>query len=232
MIRDSAALCDHTRAELDVLIADGITPTAEEIIRLNALGWEVESPQIKMALSRGVPVSVGGVLLWPRTLAAWDWYMRTGCRLPTYRLQRHALAYCMAYSRSDGDELDRAGKDAERAVRQWARRLRCTDGELDVAMAQCLQQDTAGLVDNPDSDNSAAPSAGEIVAALSAMTGLPSEHFERRVTASHALLVLHHAVIQQAQAEGGKVQDQAYIAAVRAEAIYIDQIRARHNVQA
>jgi hypothetical protein len=230
-MRDIGRLSDHARAEIDVLLADGIQPSAEEIVRLNALAWEVESPQCRMDLSRGVPVECGGAWLWPLTIAAHDWFERVGSKFWRYSVKRLALAYAMAHGRSENGELDATGRAAATAVKAWGRRLTCREAELDEAMMQVLAQDRiddGGEERDPDEGS---VSCGDLVAALTSMTGLPADHWERRVSFSHALRVLHHCVQAQVKAGGGRTEDGAYIAAVRAEAIYIEELRKRHGRQ-
>jgi len=65
-------LASLAEAEIDGLAAEGITPTAAEIVHINALAHLVESPSSRVALARGRPVFVGGAYLWPITLYASD----------------------------------------------------------------------------------------------------------------------------------------------------------------
>ena len=64
-MQDLAKLSGLAEAEIESLRADGIDLTPAEIIEINALSWAIESPESRRLLSRGAPVSVGGVYLWP-----------------------------------------------------------------------------------------------------------------------------------------------------------------------
>ena len=60
-----ATLADLARAEIDALAADGIACTPDDVVLLNAIALEIETPAHLQSLSRGTPVFVGGVALWP-----------------------------------------------------------------------------------------------------------------------------------------------------------------------
>ncbi len=208
-----------------MLEADGITLTPEEIVRLNALAWDVESPGARMGLSRGVPVFVCGIPLWPLTIHAEDWYSRIGCRLKYYRDQRLALAFAMAHCYSDPDALDRAGQwTAGARVWNWARKLRCRRATLEEAISQVIQQDECE--DQPPGDEDRQTmTAGDIALMLAAMTGRPAVEYERLMSVSAVKRVAHYAVMMQDRAQGASTADGAHIEAERAEGWYIHQIK-------
>jgi len=226
-MRDLARLSDHAAAEIDALAAEGITLTPEEVVRINALSWAVETPGQRMALSRGVPVFVGDVALWPLTMAAHDWISRVGCRMSSATLCRLATCYAMAHAYSDGPELEQDGRAAEKAVKAWAAGLRCRMRTLEIAAHQVLSQEDEEKP--PADDDAPGMGLGDLAAWLSAATGLPAVEFERRMSFNHALRVFHHTLMRQDQAEGRKTIDTARIDAERAIGLYLIEIRRRRD---
>jgi len=131
-MHDTAKLSDLADAEIAMLQAEGITPTPADIVRINALAWNVEEPDTRLALSRGVPVEVGGVVLWPLTLKAYEWHRRVCGSMKTEWL---SCGY------SDGDEIETGGAIAVARVAVWGVMLKCRMNTLIEAMAQIIQQD-------------------------------------------------------------------------------------------
>jgi hypothetical protein len=103
---DHAQLNSLAEAEIAALRADGIQPTDAEIVKLNALGWAVETPHFRRTLARGCPVQVGGSTLWPLTIRAADWVDRVGEKMEPqmgYRFRRPVISsqisvYALAYA--------------------------------------------------------------------------------------------------------------------------------------
>jgi hypothetical protein len=215
MRHDHAKLNDLARAEIDALRAGGVMPTDEEIVELNALAWAVETPEARRHLSRGVPVQVGSAWLWPLTLCAADWLERVGAAMDP-GLYGRAIAYAMSHAYAEGHELDLEGASAEKAVKGWARRLRCTPAELIEAVEQVQAQDEDPEMPGGDPDAIAAHagmSRGDYSAFLVAATGQTPEFWERRCAQGYTFAVLQ-AVIRQKMAEAGApVKDDAKIKA-------------------
>jgi hypothetical protein len=223
-MHDAARLSDHAAARIDQLRDEGIDLTPAEIVRINALGWNVETPDTRLALSHGVPVEVGGVVLWPMTMRAYDWHRRVGCHLPTVWLREVATAYAMAHAYSEGRELDRGGVAAAAAVTAWGLRLKCRMDTLIEAMAQIIQQDESEPV--PPNPDGKPLGIGDISASISAQTGQTPAEVERGMAMSHALRILHYAMEAQERVEGGKSgRGAAYIRANVAMAVYLNEIR-------
>lgn len=226
-----AQLNDLAEAELDRLRADGIDPNDADIVRINALAWRVETPETRRLLSRGVPVSVGGATLWPLTLLASDWFDRVGAHMRG-RTATYALAYAMAHGRGSGTAMDAEGREAERAVRAWARRLRCTDGELEVAIAQVFDQDAEPEL--PPGVDGKPMTPGDFSAHLAAAVGGTADFWERRCALSYAFAVMAAAAAQN-RADGQPNAGDPRLRAERALGLAIDRIRkreARHGAAA
>lgn len=217
-------LSDLAEAEIEKLSADGFTLTPRDIVQINALAWACETPESRLLLSRGVPVFVGGVALWPLTLYAAGWIERVGCKLQGGERQTLALAYAMAYGRSEGTELDVTERDADKAIAIWRRTLRCTPDELKEAITQVLNQDA--LIDAPASPGSHPMTAGELSAFLTAATGGRPELWERQVAVGYAFGLLT-AILQQNKADDRPTAWDPRIRAERALGWCIERIRKR-----
>lgn len=227
-MRHEEQLNDLAAAEIAALEAEGIRLTAAEIVQLNALGWAIETPEGRRHLSRGVPVPVAGLWLWPLTLYAADWLERVGGNLDE-KVGLFATAYAMAYGRGTGSELNVDGKEAERAVAKWGRRLRCTAEELNEAVEQVLEQD-AGHDLPPDPDGKPM-SVGDFSAFLVATCGGDVDFWERRCSQGYAFAVLN-AVVKQNMADGKPTAMDPRIVAQRAMGLAAERIRERAKAAA
>jgi hypothetical protein len=172
-------LNDLARAELDALRAAGVTPSDDEIVEINALAADVLSPDTRRALARGRPFRAGSAWLWPLTIAAADWFQTVGADLPD---PGAALGYAMAHG---GDDLATIGA-AE--VDAWFRSLKCRRGELDLAIAACIEQDEQPETPTRDTDH--APTPGELSATMMAAVGGTPEMWERQVSIGYVRAVL------------------------------------------
>jgi len=220
-MQDLARLSDLAEAEIESLRADGIDLTPAEIIELNALGWAVESPETRRLLARGAPVEIGGVYLWPLSLYAFEWIGRVGCNLEGKPHQTYAVAYAMAHGRDDGDPLAMDGREAGKIVTRWAESLKCTLGELQIAIGQIQQQDEES--DQPPSETGGM-TAGDLSALLAASCGGDPEFWERRCAAGYTYAVLD-TLCRQNSAEGHKTMADPRIKAERAMGYAIEKIK-------
>jgi len=221
-MQDLAKLSDLAEAEIEGLRADGIDLTPAEIVEINALGWAVESPESRLLLARGSPVTVGGSYLWPMSLYAQEWFNRVGCHLGGNTTQAYALAYAMAHGRDDGEPLAIDGRDAEKTVTRWAKSLKCAFGELNVAISQVLQQEEG--FEQPPSEDTGGMSMGDFSAFLAASCGGDPDFWERRCAAGYTHAVLD-AIVRQNTAESRKTLADPRIKAERALGFKIEQIK-------
>jgi hypothetical protein len=216
--------------EIDALIADGIQPTPRDIVLINALAWNVETPDHRRAMSRGTPVNVNGVSLWPLTLASHAWYRRVGCNfrggvfgcslISQDSMRLFALAYAMAFGRSRVFESGATWS----AIAAWAVSLPVRSEELVEAVSQIIEQDQEP--EDPPSPNAKPMSAGALSAFLVARAGGSPEMWERYVSGSY-VSTMFNAVLEQARADGDKGHDPAYLRANRALGWYCERIRKR-----
>lgn len=214
-----ATISHLAQIELDQLADLGITPTPAEIVEMSALGWEVETSDTTQYLARGVPVRVGGAVLWPLTLAAGDWYDRKGTR---YRDTHGALAYAMAHGHTEA-----IATATEKDVRQWVRKLTCTRGQLDVAISEVLAQDTEA--DMPPEKQDAKHSAIPLTATLLAAVGGTPEMWERQMSIGYIRRVMDAVVMQNTEQGKSSASDPRLRAQV---ALYYAAEKVRKRAQA
>ena len=216
--------------EIALLEADGVRLTPEQIIKINWLAGNVETPETRRQLSRGQPVFVGGAVLWPLTIQADYWYSEIGCKLssPLGRREKWirtaALAYAMAHGYSDGDELLLDGMQASRAVLKWWRGLKCRASELHVAIAQILAQDQGAELP-PDIGAGKPMEIGEFSVLLAAQAGGTPDFWERRCSRSYAFAVMSAIARHNAAEHKSNVMDDDRVRAERALGWYVEKIR-------
>jgi hypothetical protein len=223
---DMAKLNSLAKAEIDALFSEGITPTPEEIVEINALAWSVHTPETRRLLSRGRPVYCGGAWLWPLTMLAVEWLQDNRVDLS---IISPAIGYAMAHGRSDGGEMDSNGRQAEADVKRWWRGLRCTPEEFRECVRQVDAQDAKpDLPTNPDGHPM---TMGDLCAFLSATCGADADFWERRCSLGHVLAVVA-AVVQQNHADKRPCAHDPRIIAERALGFSIEKIKARHKAEA
>jgi hypothetical protein len=221
-------LSDIAADHIDALAAEGIACLPAEVVMLNALAWELETPRHRSLLARGVPVFAGRVALWPLTLAAEAWWSACLAEHPSDTEQMILLAYAMAHAR-DQDALDAISpRAAGKVAAQWAKGLSVRLKELSVAVGQVLSQDDdiphmAGPKDKPESGLS----KGQIVAILTATAGGPPSVWESEVAVGYIREQLRAISAQQAAENGGSLKDSEMVAATRQIGLYVEKIRAR-----
>jgi hypothetical protein len=130
----------HARAAISELERGGVTGlTPEEVVALHELGTAYDAAaHSEFMPGTGVPVRIGGAVLWPVTMAGQDWWDRIGPQIAGEKRERRIMAfgYCLAHGRQAG-AFDHVGaSDAMRDARRWARGLTCTIDELDEACAE------------------------------------------------------------------------------------------------
>ncbi len=223
-MQDLAKISDMAQYAIDDLRAEGIEPTPAEIVELSALGWGVESPETRRLLARGAPVEIGGVWLWPMSLYAQEWFDRVGSKLDG-KTAVFALAYAMAHGRDEGEPLKIEGRTAEKIVTRWRKSLKCTFGELNIAVAQVLQQDETPEIPSKDSGSM---TIGDFSAFLASAVGGDPDFWERRCAASYAYAVLD-AMVRQNMADGRACSSDPRLRANMAFGMAVEKIRTRCN---
>jgi len=252
IMQDLAKLSDFASYSIETLIEEGHDVTPADIVELSALGWGVESPETRRLLARGAPVEIAGVYLWPMTLYAQEWFDRVGCKLPG-KAETYALAYCMAHGRGDsqvagktaetwvgklkslvyfiardvddGEPLKIDGRTAIKEVKRWRRSLKCTFGELNVAISQVLMQDEEPEVPVQDTGGM---TIGDFSAFLASALGATPDYWERQCSAGYTHAVLD-AMVRQNTAEGQATSTDPKMKANMVFAEAVEKIRKRRG---
>jgi len=218
-------LCQLAEAELDALAAEGINPSAAEVVLINALASRVDTPVSRIALSRGKPFLAGRVYLWPNTLEGADWYKEVGGKFAGQDAQTLALGFAMAHAYDPNFEWPMEEKDAERRVRAWGKTLGCRLKTLSTCICQVVNHDE--MPDATDETGQRA-TAGEISLMLAAMTKTDPAIWERQCSMTYALAMLDTLIAQNA-ADGHSTKHDPRIKAERALGLVIARIRKEHK---
>lgn len=220
---ETSNLNSLAKAEIEKLESEGIKPTPEDVVELNALGWAIHTPETRRLLSRGRPIPLGSHWLWPLTMRAVEWMKENGYPLDTIT---PAMGYAMAHGRSEGHELDTTGRQADKAVKGWFRSLRVTRNEFVEAVQQVdAQESRPTLPPNPDGKPM---SLGDFCAFLSFTCGADPEFWERRCSIGFCFAMMATRAMQNHHDKHPCAQDPVLIAE-RAMGYAIEKIRARHK---
>jgi len=221
--RTHATVSDVAAAEIAALREQGVNLSPGEIVLLNALGHEIETPENVATLARGCPVPVGGVVLWPFTLRGNDWFRRWS-GAGNIHWQTFALAYALAHGR---DELPEA--DVSKAVTAWANKLSCTRQELVEAISAAVEQDetiegVAGILDHPTGKRET--NAGDISMTVAALAGGDPEMWERQCSIGYVLRLIE-TILAQNRADEKTARHDRKLRILRVIAQVVERIKKR-----
>lgn len=213
-------LTDVAKDELAELEADGVPFTPQDVLTVQYLSCDLlRRTGGAETLSRGAPVEVGGVVLWPFTLAGAAFYreMTNGERNELRALR--ACAYAMAHG---GDDCIYArGDEAEKAMDAWWWRIRATREAIAEAVAECLE--LSPRVEDPMAEDRDRTSLALFAAAL---VGGSPEMWERQCSIASVRRIVDLA--QRVRSVGAPPsKDASRIEAVRRLGLYVESIRAR-----
>jgi hypothetical protein len=193
-----SSLNEVAAAEIKSLLADGITPTPEEIVRLNDACREAECPTGISPAAIGRPTRLTeGRWLWPFTIAAGEWYEWACDTLPEdYHLA--ALCYSREHAREEGVFLTLYSlAEAKKALNEYSRGLNATLDEILLAVKEDVDApEPQGDVDADGREN--------IVKLLIALCGGDPDYWLHRVSQRYAIAQMETA-IQIAKAGGPNV---------------------------
>jgi hypothetical protein len=218
-------LCDLASAEIDALAGEGIACTPDEILRIQWLAQQVESPAGRLALARGTPVHVGGAVLWPLTMAADAWWRTAAPYAVTNQEQIAVAAFAMGHCRTiDGLESVAPDRAVQVAVR-WLNGLKCRSEEVVTAILLVQEQDDTGpdVADPKQRGGGSAP--GDVVAMLVAAVGGPPDVWERQVAIGFVRQQLEAAHAQIAAKVGFDAAAHRRIDATRNLGLAVEEIR-------
>lgn len=215
----SYKLSGLAEAEIQSLQADGIELSPAQILEIEHLCQEVESPHARLNLARGKPVQLTeDVWLWPLTIAAMHWCEDVLPYIRGVTLQAYGLAYAMA----EGHKLLPANPAiAAGVIQRWSKTLCCTEAELYEAIEQIHNQAEA----DPPNDTERKAAASALAMQLTAATGIDPKVWEYQCSIDYCLKMLD-AVVSQNRAEDGK--GGKYYQAEKRIGLAIKRIRDEH----
>lgn len=142
-MKNYRTLSSQAEAEIEALRYKGVTLSDSDIIAINAIAWEIESPSKRVSLARGKPVKCGNVFFWPLTIHSGTWWDDVGCEM---QHSEHALAYAMAHRDADLYMV------SESDIEAWFKTIKATVQELrhclTIIIDQCKRDDLPIKEDN------------------------------------------------------------------------------------
>jgi len=214
------SLSDLAAESIETLSAEGVKVTPHDVLHIAALADLVMTPTLRLSLARGKPVPVGGVTLWPLTLAAAGWWNTIGERLISRTVKTWALAFAMAEGRR---LLPYDMLTAYKEILIWGSKLRCRNKELVEAISLVQEQDA--IIDTGEKGPKATP--GEISLMLTAMTGVKPRVWEYLCSMSYTFALID-AIVDHNSADGTSTKHDPSVKALRALGLAMDRIRERH----
>ena len=190
--------------ELLDLANNGAVLTLDDVVKLHLICDRLENPAAVSKLSAGVPVTVGGVVLWPFTIQGEQWYQACLAMMPKSATDLYMMAFAMAHGRTAGAFDSLRDPDAiSKAVSSWSVNLTCTLEELTDAISLVIPQ-SMGYENEPGDDTEAAetsPDYAGMIADVTAHTGIPPDVWERLVCRDYLLVQMSKlCAIKQAEA--------------------------------
>ena len=217
-------ICELAEDELNALEADGIKPTAQDVLAIQALALDAMGDFDDGLRLHGAPVSIGGVVLWPLTIAGCIWREEVEARLGAgdYSARLYVLAYALAHGH-DKDALNVYGRDALKAVWRWARGLRCGLVDL-VAAVNDVMADKPRVVSDESKDDADNSAPSEIAEMAMAIFGTDPDIWRYQLGLEEVIAIIrrHNAIRRHGNAVEARKMD-----ALRDLARYVDGIRKR-----
>jgi hypothetical protein len=175
---------DLVAAEVARMRADGVPVSDDDLVWLASLGAAVENPRGQTPEAAGAHDSIrlsDGTVLRPLTLRAEAWLARFG---PAFEDRADLFAVAYALSHPSSLPPDCSARKAVALVLEWAGGLEVARAELAGAVARMMRSD------EPRNPEAKPVTTEEVIALLTAATGLPAEHWMAQswatVDATHA----------------------------------------------
>jgi hypothetical protein len=224
-------LCDLASAEIESLAGEGIACTPDEILRIQWLAQQVETPAARTTLARGTPVHAGGAVLWPLTLAADTWLQDALAESCDTRERFQIIAFAMAHTRTQSALDGIAPRDACKHAGRWAKRLQCREEELAQAVAIVREQDDTGpQIEDPKKRQSQS-TAGDIIAHLIASVGGTPDMWEQQVAIGYIRQQMNACVAQQSANAGIDATITNRVISTRNLGLAVEEIRQSRSVK-
>lgn len=221
-------LTDLAADEIERLEADGIRPTPQEVLTIQQLSLEAtEDDDETGSLARGIPCEAGGEWLYPLTLAGNAFYSENERFAADGRDRLCMLAYAMRWGR-DPERIYGRGREALKAVREWAGSLRCTLDEL----VECMDRvvgDAPPAIEDP-SEEPGEVRRQKLSLMASALVGGSPEEWETRCSFDSVCRVIETAVAHKLAANGVAATDKR-LRGLKRLGLFSMEIRRKHGQQ-
>ena len=219
---------------IDGLRGEGIEPSPQEVLYIQQLSLDVEAPKSGVSLCKGAPVEVGGVWLWPLTIAASTWYgdiSQASWATASVKMEVYCMAYAMAHGH-DPALVETMGFRARVAVRLWASRLRCTLAELAQAIADVNGDEIHVLSDKQKRDANDPSRVAESALAQDAcaLCGGTPDFWERECSMAYVAELVTRGMRLKNALGGAQVDESAEALAILAQ--YVREVRESHKAEA
>jgi len=220
-------VCDLAEDEFKSLEAEGITLKPQEILDIQALALEAQGNFDDGLRLRGAPVLVGGVALWPMTIAGCLWRDAVEAMLDPkdYHTRLYVLAYAMANGR-DPAALDCFGRQALRVVHRWARRLACGLNDLIDAVGEVQGYRPPAPESRKADDDDGTP--GELAETAISIFGTNPDIWKYQLGIGQVAEIISRHFARE---RGGDPVAKRKTEALRRLAMYVDDVRKRHVKQ-
>ena len=213
-------ICDLAEDVFDKLLDEGLTLSPQEVLDIQRLSLEASgvTTEERIRMSRGEPVLVGGVYLWPLTFAALEWEEAVEPLLRRESMRTLAMAAAMAYGH-DRAKMATRGEDAVRIVREFRKGLAATHPEVTEAIRLVTGEIPFG---EPDEERS-----GNIVLTAASLTGIDPDKLEHDMSIRYLSALVAEAFENNMSSEGGAAPNPQVLAAKELDK-YVNELRRRH----
>ena len=219
-------LTDLAAAEIGRLEAEGIHPTAQEVLTIQQLSLEATGEDEETgSLARGTPYEAGGEWLYPLTIAGNAFYCENEAHAASDRDRLLLLGYAMRWGR-DRERIYERGREALKAARKWGDSLLCTLDELVECMDKVIGDAPPVVVE--ETENAEDARRQRLALLASALVGGTPEEWELSCSFSSVCKVIETAFAHKLAA-GGVAANDPRIRGLRRLGLFVEKIRGRHG---
>ena len=221
-------LTDLAADEIERLEAEGIRPTAQEVLTIQQLSLEATGiDEDTGSLARGTPYEAGGEWLYPLTLAGNAFYTENEKHASSDRDRLLLLGYAMRWGR-DRERIYGRGREALRAARKWADGLRCTIDELAECMDRVVGDAPPVVVEETEDPDEARRMRLALVA--TALVGGNPEDWETQCSFDSVCKIIETAFAHKLAA-GGVAASDPRIQGLKRLGLFVEEVKRRHGEQ-
>ena len=219
-------LTDLAADEIGRLEAEGVHPTAQEVLTIQQLSLEATGvDEDTGSLARGTPYEAGGEWLYPLTLAGNAFYVENEKHAANDRERLLLLGYAMRWGH-DGERIYGRGREALCAVRKWGDTLRCTLDELAECMDKVVGDVPPVVVEDTEDAEEARRQRLSLLA--TALVGGNPEVWETQCSFDSVCKIIETAFAHRLAA-GGAANVDPRIRGLKRLGLYVEGIRGRHG---